>query len=73
MSPRRYARPRIRQRRTLRGRPCYVFDLRCACGWSEVVGGTYRIALRVADAHWAMHTPPPWRPAPLPFRAAGRR
>jgi hypothetical protein len=56
VSPRRYARPRIHQRRTLRGRPCYVFDLRCSCGWSEIVGGNGVIAQIVADRHWvAVH------------------
>jgi len=71
---RRYNRPSVRQVRTPTGRRCYAFDLCCACGWSRRVGGTYRTALRAANAHWARHVPPPWRPGPpLPFRAAGRR
>ena len=61
MSARRYARPRVRQRRTLTGRPCYVFDLRCACGWSEVVGGNGQVALAVADAHWFAAHRHAWR------------
>jgi hypothetical protein len=61
VSQRRYARPRIRQRRTLRGRPCYVFDLRCSCGWAEVVGGNGQIALAVADAHWHAAHRSAWR------------
>jgi hypothetical protein len=33
-----------------------VFDLRCSCGWSEVVGGNGVIAQIVADRHWvAVH------------------
>ncbi len=71
---RRYNRPRVRRLRTRDGRTCYAFAVGpCACGWAELVGGTYGIALRVAGAHWATHAPPPWRPGPpLPFRAAGR-
>jgi hypothetical protein len=61
VSQRRYARPRIRQRRTLRGRPCYVFDLACRCGWSEVVGGNGQIALAVADRHWFAAHRHAWR------------
>jgi len=48
---RRYARPRIRQR-TARGRRLYVHEVRCRCGWAELVGGNRAIALAVADAHW---------------------
>lgn len=72
---RRFNRPGVRRLRTARGRGCYVFAVGpCACGWAELVGGTYGMALRVASAHWAAHTPPPWRPyPPLPFRAAERR
>ena len=72
---RRYNRPAVRRLRTRDGRTCYAFAVGpCACGWVELVAGTYRIAVRVADAHWATHTPPPWRPGPpLLLRAAGRR
>jgi len=48
---RRYARPRIRQR-TARGRRLWVYELRCRCGWAQLIGGTKAIALAVADAHW---------------------
>ncbi len=73
---RRFNRPGVRRLRARDGRTCYAFAVGpCACGWSELVGGTYGMALRVASAHWARHSPPPWRPGPpfLPFRAAGRR
>jgi hypothetical protein len=38
-----------------------VFDLRCACGWSQVVGGNGQIALAVADAHWHAAHRHAWR------------
>jgi hypothetical protein len=47
---RRHARPRIRQR-VAGGRRLYVFELRCACGWTQLVAGR-QTALAVADDHW---------------------
>jgi hypothetical protein len=48
---RRHARPRIRQRTGRAGGRLYVFELRCACGWTRLVAGR-QTALAVADAHW---------------------
>ena len=57
----RYARPRVRQL-TGRGRRLWVYELRCRCGWTHLVGGgTSHAALAAADQHWRTH-----------HRAAGR-
>jgi hypothetical protein len=58
---RRFARPRIRQRRTRDGRRCWIYDLSCRCGWTEVVAGTGLIALAAADAHWHAAHRTAWR------------
>jgi len=40
------------RQRTARGRRLWVYELRCRCGWAQLVGGNRAIALAVADAHW---------------------
>jgi hypothetical protein len=51
VSARRHARPRIRQRTARAGGRLYVFELRCACGWTQLVAGR-QAAQAIADQHW---------------------
>jgi hypothetical protein len=50
----RYGPPRVRKLIN-NGKRTWIYKLTCKCGWSEVVGGTYGIARRVARAHWDAH------------------